>query len=198
VWKILRERYRSALRYKLLVLVLLPLSLAMAATLGYTLYWLNGYTLETLFFSVHDDLALARGALQQAGDAYQAPLQQLAQSPRFKQALRKSDGAVIERMLRQVRDDKGFAFLHLTGVAGEWLYESAAGAERSSKPSPLTDRAARGIADSALEVFTEEDLSRENTDLATQARVTPTSGASGGPTAQRQALMLRVAQPITD
>jgi two-component system NtrC family sensor kinase len=198
VWKTLRERYRSALRYKLLVLVLLPLLLAMAATLGYTLYWLNGYTLETLFFSVHDDLALARGVLRQIGDDYQAPLQQLVQSPPFKQALRKSDAAAIERMLRQVRDDKGFAFLHLTGVAGEWLYEPAAGAGRSSKPSPLTDRAARGIADDALEVFTTEDLRRENVELVSRARIPADGSAPGTPPAQRDALMLRVAQPIAD
>jgi two-component system NtrC family sensor kinase len=185
VWKTLRERYRSALRYKLLVLVLLPLSLAMVATLSYTLYWLNGYTLETLFFAVHDDLALARGALRQIGDDSRAPLQQLAQSSPFKQALGKSDGAAVQRMLRQVRDDKGFAFLHITGVVGEWLYEPAAGAVRSSKPSPLTDRAARGIADTALEVFSQDDLSREN-------------AAPGARPAEQRVLMLRIVQPITD
>jgi two-component system NtrC family sensor kinase len=198
VWKTLRDRYRSALRYKLLVLVLLPLSLAMAATLGYTLYWLNDYTLESLFFSAHDDLAVARGALRQIGDEYKASLQQLAQSPGLKQALRKSDGAAIRRMLRQVRDDKGFAFLHLTGVAGEWLYEPVAGAGRSSKPSPLTDRAARGIADDALEVFTAADLSRENAGLASRAGVATPGGAPATPAVQRRALMLRVMQPIAD
>ncbi|HYA38766.1 MAG TPA: ATP-binding protein [Candidatus Methylomirabilis sp.] len=198
MWKTLRDRYRSALRYKLLVLVLLPLSLAMAAALGYTLYWLNGYTLESLFFSAHDDLAVARGALRQIGGDYQIPLQQLAQSPQFRQALRKSDGAAVKRMLRQVRDDRGFAFLHLTGVAGDWLYEPAGGAGRSSKPSPLTDRAARGIADVALEVFTEEDLGRENAGLVSQAPVAPPGSAPGTPAVQRQALMLRVAQPLTD
>lgn len=185
MWKILRERYRSALRYKLLVLVLLPLSLAMGATLGYTLYWLNSYTLETLFFAVHDDLALARGALRQIGDDYRAPLQQLTQSPSFKQALSKSDTPAIKRLLRQARDDKGFAFLHLTGVVGEWLYEPAAGAARSSKPSPLTDRAIRGIADSALEVFSKDDLSRE----INAPRAHPSD---------QHVLMLRVVQPISD
>ncbi len=195
MWKILRERYRSALRYKLLVLVLLPLALAMGATLGYTLYWLNGYTLETLFFAVHDDLALARGALRQIGDDYHAPLQQLAQASPFKQALRKSDGTAVQRMLRQVRDDKGFAFLHLTGVVGEWLHEPAAGAARSSKPSPLTDRAARGIADAALEVFSKDDLSRESAAPATRARLTP---PHAGRPAEQRVLMLRIVQPIAD
>lgn len=185
MWKILRERYRSVLRYKLLVLVLLPLSLAMGATLGYTLYWLNGYTLETLFFAVHDDLALARVALRQIGDDYRAPLKQLALSPPFKQALSQSDSPAIQRMLRQTRDDKGFAFLHLTGVVGEWLYESAAGGARSSKPSPLTDRAARGIADTALEVFSKDDLSREH-------------GVPHAYPPEPRVLMLRIVQPIAD
>jgi len=193
VWKSLRHRFRSALRYRLLALVLLPLLLAMAATLGYTLYWLDSYTLDTLFFTARDDLALARHALRQTEEEYLAELQQLAESPQFRAALREENGAALQRALRRVRDGRGFAFLHVTGVAGNWLYEPHAG---SSKPSPLTDRAVRGLPGAALEVFHAQDLRREGPALAGRARVAIVPDGAGA--AEERALVLRLVQPLAD
>lgn len=193
MWDSLRQRFRSALRYKLLALVLLPLLAAMAATLGYTLYWFHSYTQETLHFAVRDDLTLARHALRQMQDDYQLELQQLAESGQFHALLQKQDRTAIQRTLQRVRDTKGFAFLHLTGVTGNWLYDGA-DPRRTSKPSPLTDRAARGFPGAALEVFRVEDLQREAERLSDQARV----GWRQGEGSEERGLVLRLLQPITD
>ncbi|UCH53623.1 MAG: HAMP domain-containing protein [Pseudomonadota bacterium] len=195
MWQALQQRYRSALRYKLLVLVLLPLLLAMAASLAYTLYWLNNYTLETLHFTVRHDLALARRAMHAVQEEYQSELRRLAESVEFRAVLQRADAAGIERLVRRTRETKGFVFLHVTGVAGDWLFEAGGGHKRSSKPSPLTDRGARGIAGAALEVFRAEDLLRESPVLAKHA-LSP----QGGEAAETEpgALMLRFVQPIHD
>jgi two-component system NtrC family sensor kinase len=187
MWDSLRQRFRSTLRFKLLVLVWLPLSVAMAATLGYTLFRFHTFTQETLQFAVRDDLATARQALRQAQNDFLLELQQLAESAEFQAQLRRGNRTEVQRALRRARDAKGFSFLHLTGVAGNWLHE----ADGTSKPSPLTDRAARGVPGAALEVFRPENLRRESIALAAQARPEQHGGEQRG-------LVLRVAQPILD
>src|SRR5437899_578528 len=143
-WQSWRARFQSALRYKLLALVLLPLMTAMAVTLAYTLYWFHGYTRESANIAIRDYLIVARQTLRQFQEERQLELQQLTESAAFRTLLRQSDDQAIQRTLQRLRDARNYAFLHITGVAGNWLYEGA-GVERTSKPSPLADRAARGF-----------------------------------------------------
>ncbi len=193
IWNSWRLRFQSALRYKLFALVLLPLTTTMAATLAYTLYWFHSYTEESLNVALRDHVAVARQALRQFQDERQLELQQLAESTPFRDLLKQRDQAAIQRTLQRLRETRNFAFLHLTGIAGNWLYEGA-DAQRASKPSPLADRAERGFAGAALEVFREEDLRRESAALAEQARVEWRQGNGQ----ELRGLMLRVVQPIVD
>lgn len=193
MWSSWRQRFQSALRYKLLALVLAPLLAAMIATLGYTLYWFHGYTQEALNLALRDHLTVARQVLREFQDERQVELQQLAESNQFRTLLRRQDRAGIQRILQRMRDAKGFAFLHLTGLAGEWLYEDTE-AQRTSKPSPLTDRAGRGFLGAGLEVFREEDLRRESPELADLARVEWRQDNGR----EDRGLVLRLVQPITD
>jgi two-component system, NtrC family, sensor kinase len=186
MWSTLRRNFQSVLRYRLLALVLLPLVLAMSATLGYTLYWLNGYTRDTLYASTGNHLALAQHALGSLESERQADLAQFAQSADFLAALQGRDPGRMQRLLAHWREDHGLAFLHLTGPAGNWLYETATGTVRTSKPSPLTDRAARGIEGAGIELFRPPDLRREGGAVA---------AAPGG---AANALMLRLVHPIID
>ncbi|HEX9812721.1 MAG TPA: ATP-binding protein [Burkholderiales bacterium] len=193
MWQSLQQRYRSALRFRLLALVLLPLAAAMAASLGYTLYWFHGYTQDSLNVALRDHMAATRQGLRQFQIDRQTELLQLAESTQLRTLIRNHDGAAIQRTLQRLRDAKGYAFLHLTGVAGEWLYEST-DKQRTSKPSPLTDRAGRGYAGAAFEVFREEDLLRESRALVDRARIS--LRASDG--AEDRGLVLRLVQPIVD
>ncbi len=189
----LRRRVRTALRYKLLTLVLLPLLCALAITLGYSLYRLNAFALESLYTAARNDLAVARAALRQAQDEQLSELQQLSDAPGFRELLRRRDGPAIQRTLQRLRDAKGYAFLHLTGVAGNWLHEPERTDPGSSKPSPLTDRAARGLGGTAFELFRGEDLQREDPAVAGRARL-----VRDGTVIEDRALVLRAVQPIAD
>ena len=193
MWLSIQQRFQSALRYKLLALVLLPLLAAMGATLGYTLYWFHSYTQEALNVTLRDHLGAAREVLRQLQNDRRTELRQLAESPQFRALLKRGHSAAIQRTLQRLRDAKGYAFLHLTGVAGNWLYEGV-DRQRTSKPSPLTDRAGRGFSGAALEVFREEDLRRESQTLADRARVSwrDEQGHEG------RGLVLRLVQPIFD
>jgi len=193
MWQSLKQRYRSALRVRLLVLVLLPLAAAMAATLGYTLFWFHRYTEESLNITLRDHMAVTRQGFRQFQIDRQTELQQLAESSQLHTLIAQRDGPAIQRTLQRLRDAKGYAFLHLTGIAGEWLYENA-DPEQASKPSPLTDRAGRGFAGAAFEVFREEDLLRESPALAERARI----ALRDADASEARGLVLRVVQPIAD
>lgn len=193
MWQSLQQRYRSALRFRLLALVLLPLLTAMAVSLGYTLYWFHGYTQDSLNVTLRDQMAATRQGLRQFQNDRQTELQQLAESAQLRSLIKRRDGPAILRTLQRLRDAKGYAFLHLTGVAGEWLYEGP-DKQRTSKPSPLTDRAGRGYAGAAFEVFREEDLLRESQTLADRARIPFRSGEGR----EDRGLVLRLVQPIFD
>lgn len=186
-----RERIRSGLRYKLLALVVLPLLLTMVATLGFALYWFNAFTLDLLRDNARDNLALARSALHETEQEYQSQLAQLAASAEFRRALARSDSAAIRRLLGRLKQESGFAFLHLTGIAGEWLHEELR-EPVISKPSPLTDRAARGLAGAALELFRFDDLMREDPLLPDRASIHAKDGI------EVRALMLRIVRPVSD
>jgi len=191
MWQAWRRRFQTALRYKLIALVLLPLLLAIAVSLVFALYWLNGFTQHTLLSMARGDLALAQRAVQEWQDGYQSTLQQLAGDTTFRAQLDRNDAAAVRASLARVQEQNDFFFLHVTGVAGNWLFDSRRNAARSSKPSPLTDRAARGLPGTALEVFDARSAAREGRDLA--QRLGPAAGSG-----ERYALILRVVQPIVD
>ena len=192
MWQVWRQRYQTALRYKLIALVLLPLLLAMVVSLVFALYWLTGFTRDTLLSVARGDFALAQRAMQEWQDGYQSSLQLLAGDRDLRKRLARNDAAGVRRILERTRDENGFFFLHITGVAGNWLYEPRQGPARSSKPSPLTDRAARGLPGSALEVFDARSAAREGPEVKKRF------GENFPRTGQPRALMLRVVQPIVD
>ena len=204
-----RERIGSSLRNKLFALVLLPTVLAMITTLGYTFYWFNSFTRDNLFLKAKADLALAQQSIQQVGrERYLAALQRLADSYEFRAMIRNSDAASITRALKQLQKEQTFAFLHVTGELGNWLFEGNQQKNDSSKPTPLTSRAVRGLTGMSLEVFTAENLRREDPGLLSRARLGVKKNAGQQiyrapqparvPVFEERALILRMVYPVTD
>lgn len=198
-WKRICDVVHSTLRYKLFTLVLLPILLAMFATLGFTVYWLNSYNRDNLSLKAKADLAQAQQAIQQVErERYLGALQQLAGSYEFQSLLEKGDSAGLARALHRLIKEQGFTFVHVTGELGNWLYETGQPASASSKPTPLTTRAMRGLTGAALEVFSADDLRRESTALPARARVATTDRASGRSPFEARALVLRAVSPVAD
>lgn len=189
---------RSALRYKLLLLVLFPTLLAMPATLGLTIYWFSDFGRDNLFLKAKSDSALARHALRQIEEDYWTTLQHVAESEGFRALLLSGDTVALKRQLENLATEEGFSFVHLTDELGNWLLE-AGNRRGSSKPTPLTDRALRGRPSAALEVFSPEDLMRESPALAHRVRIA-VAGEAGTPPPDRlfeeRALVLRSVYPV--
>lgn len=201
-WKALRAKFRSTLRYKLLLLVLFPTLLAMPATLGLTIYWFGQFNRENLLLKVKSDLALAQYGLEQIQQQHTSVLQRLADSYGFRLRLIAGDGPALRKEMQALVEQQGFFFAHITDQLGNWLYEiHPPDSRNNSKPSPLTDRALRGQPATAVEVFSADDLTRESVASAERARVTlqlDGQSVQGVRTAEDRALVLRAVCPVLD
>lgn len=201
MWDAIRNRVRTTLRHRLIALVLFPTVLAMFATLGFTIFWFTDFTRDNLLLKVKTDLALGQHALQQIQQEYLGTLQRLADSYRFRALLASGDTAGLQAALQRLVKEEGFTFVHVTGELGNWLYGPRRGAYSGSKPTPLTNRAMRGAAGAAIELFTKEDLLREDKALPDRARI-PLQQlamiADNEGTVEERAMVLRLTLPIAD
>jgi two-component system, NtrC family, sensor kinase len=112
-----------------------------------------------------------------------------------------NNGTGLQKALRGLIEEEGFAFAHITNEVGHWLYEQRTGSRQSSKPSPLSDRAMRGRPGMALELFSREDLLREDEALLTGTRIEHREAAAGEdakPVFEERALVMRGVYPIRD
>ena len=197
VWYRLRDRVQTTLRYQLVVYVLLPVFLAAAVAFGITIYWFYDFTKDNLFRKVRGDVYLAQYAFRQASrKRYLADLQHLADSYELRNAIARGNSKQIQSILTEFRRDHGFTFVHITGPLGRWLHNGSTRAHRTSKPSPLTARAIRNEPTVALEVFSREDLLREDPEIPKQIEELKTHFQQNGNQSVSRALMLRAVVPI--
>ena len=138
-WDHLQKRVQTTLRYQLVVYILLPVFLAAAIAISFTIYWFYDFTKDNLFRKVRGDVYLAQYAFQQISrKRYLADLQHLADSYELRTAISRGNSARLEQLQQAFLRDHGFTFVHITGPLGRWLYEKPSVKNRTSKPTPLT------------------------------------------------------------
>ncbi len=172
--------------------------MAMPATLGLTVYWFSDFGRDNLFLKAKSDSALAVHALRQIQQDHLGTLQHVADSEGFRALLSRRDTAALKRQLAKLTTEEHFSFVHLTDELGNWLLDTRQ-PRRSSKPTPLTFRALRGEPVVALEVFSPQDLARENPALADQTRVAlegPFDASSAARRFEDRALVVRAVYPV--
>ncbi|MBY5993254.1 cache domain-containing protein [Ferrimonas balearica] len=105
----------STVRYRLLVLMLLPVLVTLASLVFITIYWNVAYTGKQLFMKVRADLAVAQGVLENQAEAQEQALRQTQHAWDFKQltqSLHYSDRS-LNRLLEEHRARLGLDFLRL-------------------------------------------------------------------------------------
>lgn len=188
---------QGTVRYKLLVLVLFPILLVMPIALLLAIYWGTHFTYEQLYIKVNTDLAVADDIFQRIRKDYQEQLSRLVESYSFRTALEADDGEAIHQQIQELHLAAGFTYLHLVDSSGNWLYESSG----QSRISPLLLRANQGQAQTGIEIFSAEDLTREFPRLADMQRLllieTPRARPSSR-TFEDRGMMIRVIYPVKD
>ncbi|SHI03834.1 sensor histidine kinase [Ferrimonas marina] len=108
----------STVRYRLLVLMLLPVLVTLASLVFITIYWNVTYTGNQLFMKVRSDLAVAQGVLSNEAENQQLALRQLQHAWEFTrliQSLTYSDRS-MDRLLERNREQLGLQFLRLVSL----------------------------------------------------------------------------------
>ncbi|MCW9047969.1 MAG: cache domain-containing protein [Gammaproteobacteria bacterium] len=160
------ETIRSAVRYKLLALVLFPILLVMPIALVLAIYWGKGFAYEQLFIKVNTDLTVAHDVFKRIREDYLSRLGLVAESHSFYVALEKNDTESIKQQLTILKNTSGFDYLHLLDTQGNLLVENYS--VEYNRVSELLLSAAHGEPSVGIEIFDHKRMLAENKDLAQQ------------------------------
>ncbi len=193
-----RDAIRRTVRYKLLVLVLLPIVLALPVALALAAYWGGRFGYDQLFIKVSTDLSVAHDVFERAQRDYLDTLARLAESYRFRTDFERGDTLALRRELKRVARRTGFSFLHLSDRQGRWMLR---GEGVSSRASDLVARALLDEPAVGIEIFSAADLGREDPALAEQLRLRLLPTKRAVPTqraAEDRAMVIRAVYPVRD
>lgn len=189
--------FRRSLRYKLLLLALLPILVGAPVTMGVAAYWMKSFVYHQLYNKVNADLAVAHDVFVRTGHDYLDRLGTLAESYSFRTSLRQQDAPALRRQLLALEHKAGLSFLHLMGPGGRWL--DVGGGKRVGVSSPLFAPALNGRAGVGVEVFSPKDLAHESRSLAASVRMpllpTPHAAPSTRKT-EEQGMIVRLMYPV--
>ncbi|MFK5914514.1 MAG: cache domain-containing protein [Woeseiaceae bacterium] len=192
-------KIKKNLRFKLLLLVLLPIFIVMPIVLSMAAYWSNNFSYEQLFMKVRTDLSVTHEVFYQQQKNYLAKLERLGESYTFRNSLYAEDYEALKLEVDIMKEQKHFDFLHLLDLKGNWLYESPHSGFTRSKKSVLINHAKTIDGVSGVEIFSQEDLQREKDIDQSLLRLSLIDTLRATPVTHRvedRGMMLRMIYPI--
>ncbi|WP_051542818.1 sensor histidine kinase [Thiothrix lacustris] len=197
LWRLLFRKIQRSVRYKVLLLVLLPLLLMMPLLLGATVYWGYQLTYQQLFIKVNTDLSVADDVFRRLQQDYLNRLARFGESYAFRTLLDAGDQAGISRRLEALRREEQLAYLQLLDLGQLDSFPDA----QSGRQSPALQAAIRGQASTGIAIFSPEDLRRVDPHLEEQVRLPLLSTPYARPIQRQQenrGMMIRVLYPVRD
>ncbi|MFP3873642.1 MAG: ATP-binding protein [Thiohalophilus sp.] len=190
-------RVRHSFRYKLLLLVLLPLVVFIPALVVFTLERNYSFAEAQLAHKVHTDINVARASFMRQQEKYLQAISRLAESHAFYLALSRKDEKRIKNQLEVLKVTEGFDFLHVVDLKGGWLFDDSTFVGEA-KPSPLIEDVVHsGMPRVGLEVYSSAYLRREHGSLARRARVMlADDGDAKANSTEQRALVVRAVYPL--
>ncbi|MDQ5770707.1 sensor histidine kinase [Thiothrix subterranea] len=196
-WRSLLRNIRRSVRYKVLLLVLLPLLLIVPLILGATIFWGYRLTYEQLFIKVNTDLSVADDVFRRLQQDYLNQLARFGESYALRTALEHGDYASIQQQLVQLQSTQSLAYLQLLDKGQMAPLPDASNARQSA----ALQIALRGQARVGLEIFTPADLRQIDPRLEETVRLPLVSTPYAYPTTRQQeerGMMLRALYPLRD
>lgn len=191
------HQLRKSVRYKVLLLVLLPLLLIVPLMLGATMFWGYRLTYEQLFIKVNTDLNVANDIFRRLQQDYLDQLTRFGESYALHTALEQGDNASIQQQLHQLQTTQSWTYLQLFD-RGQMAQLPDLQHTRQSK---ALQAALQGQAQVGLEIFTPVDLRQIDSRLEEAVRLPVLPTRYAHPTTRQQeerGMMLRALYPLHD
>ena len=192
-------KIKKNLRYKLLLLVLLPIFIVMPIILSMAAYWSKDFSYEQLLMKVSTDLSVTHEVFYQQQKNYLAKLERLGESYSFRNSLYANDYEALKLEIDILKEDEHFDYLHLLDLKGRWLYEPPYAGFTYSKQTVLFNKAKTISAVSGIEIFSQKDLEREKDIDRNLLRLSLIDTPRAKPIPQNvedRGMMLRMVYPI--
>lgn len=201
----LRARFATSVRAKLLTMVLLPLIVVLPILIALVIYWGSTAYDRLLIFKVNSDLVIANRYFGEVLRGVGQEVESLAGSRKLDTALDSGDEKQLIKVLVDARKKSNFDFLFYLTPEGKPL--TAAGESQISSELgnmlgwPVVASAAKGAAQTGIDIYSEAQLTRIYPALAERARMPllPTRGAM--PTerkSENRGMVVHTAAPIFD
>jgi len=190
------------LRYKLLLLVLVPILLVTPTVIGLAAFWTWNYTYKQLFLKVDSDLSVAHDIFLRMQSDQQQVLHSLANSYSFRSDFEASNRTELISALQRFEEAHDFAFLNLLNPQAEQKLYPGGWQDWQAKSSALLDvTVKKGIASVGIELYSPDEFAAEDHILAQKIRLPLVATARAVPTRKQsedRAMLIRVLQPIVD
>lgn len=115
------RRFRTMVRYRLLVLTSVPIVITLFALIGLTFYWTVTYTWQNALMNVRADLAVAHHSMELLQKEQRMELHSMASSYDFQYRLRFDESALSSWVRTETKQYKlDFIVLHPASALGEF------------------------------------------------------------------------------
>lgn len=188
--------WRRSVRGRLLLLILTPILLTLAALIGLTAYWTTTYSDRQLYMKVASDLAVARSTLQFMQDRQLENLELLGHTWSLPPYLLHQDRAALNSLLQDMKSRYRVDFLRI--LSPDELLDLA---NTPSGTQNSVNRLLAGDSVKGLSVLTPSEMEEIDPDLPqkalTQVIETPRAKPTGR-TLEDRGMFVRTLHPILD
>ncbi|MGF1736640.1 sensor histidine kinase [Photobacterium satsumensis] len=115
------RRFRTMVRYRLLLLTSVPIVITLLALIALTMYWTVMYTWQNALMNVRADLAVAHHSMELLQKEQRMRLGSLTESYQFQTLLREDQSQLIDWVKQQANQyDLDFVVIHPASALGEF------------------------------------------------------------------------------
>ncbi|TCL72721.1 cache domain-containing protein [Rhizobium sp. BK251] len=199
--KPVRTRPGRSIRFRLLAIALLPTLVILPLLLGATMARWNAKFDSLLITKVNGDLTIAHQYLSRILENTGEHVQALALSARFKEVAATGGERQMADFLEASRVELGLDFLYVADGQGRVATSASGISEGSAKADwPVLQSALDGRASTAIDIFSDRELTLISPRLAERARIELVSTPNAVPsdrTVEMRGMVVHSASPVT-
>ena len=188
----------GSLRYKLLLLVLVPLLLLMPVIMALTIYWSYKFTYNQLYAKVNTDLSVSHDIFMRLQRDFLSKLAILGESYAFRVAFSEGDKHKVAEQLDVLVKTSEFDYLYVVDINGQRQSDRPRPAVASPLLGDALEFSRPGV---GVQILFPEELNDEATGLAEKVAIPLVKTPRAAPTSrtrENRGMVVRAFYPLKD